>query len=219
VASGGFDGTVRLWDLATHRQIGTPLTGHTRPVESVAFSPDGKTLASGGFDGTVRLWDLATHHQIGTPLTGHTRPVESVAFSPDGTTLASGSDDATVRLWGVDYLVDVVWHLCESTARSFTTAEWRRYVPPGPHYRSLCRDAASVTRHLVGCDCCGYGTHVICSAAAQGTRRPSSTATGPNSMSTPTRPPRQQSATARPVVGVYMGRKVVAAEAARLLDR
>ena len=79
------------------------LTGHTGPVNSVAFSPDGTTLAtrSDGDDGTVRLWDVATHRQIGGPLTGHAGPVTSVAFSPDGTTLASGDDDGTVRLWDV----------------------------------------------------------------------------------------------------------------------
>ena len=73
--------------------IGSPLTGHTDPVDSVAFSPDGKTLASGSDDDTVRLWDVATGQQIGSPLTGHTGAVTSVAFSPDGKTLASGSDD------------------------------------------------------------------------------------------------------------------------------
>ena len=59
LATGNADDTVRLWDVATHRQIGRPLTGHTEPVNSVAFSPDGKTLASGSDDGTVRLWDVA----------------------------------------------------------------------------------------------------------------------------------------------------------------
>ena len=64
LATGSEDGTVRLWDVATHRQIGKPLTGHTGGVSSVAFSPDGKTLATGSDDGTVRLWDVATHRQI-----------------------------------------------------------------------------------------------------------------------------------------------------------
>jgi WD40 repeat protein len=102
LASGSEDRTVRLWDPATGRQIGEPLTGHDEWVESVAFGTvDGRTvLASGSWDETVRLWDPATGKQIGEPLTGPPM-VQSVAFGTvDGSTvLASGGWDGRMRLW------------------------------------------------------------------------------------------------------------------------
>uniref|UniRef100_UPI00351CDFEC WD40 repeat domain-containing protein n=1 Tax=Frankia sp. CIT1 TaxID=2880974 RepID=UPI00351CDFEC len=69
IASGG-DGTVRLWEVATGRELRT-LTGHTDWVWSVGFSPDGSMIASGGDDRMVRLWDVATGRELRT-LTGHT---------------------------------------------------------------------------------------------------------------------------------------------------
>ena len=128
---GGRDSTIKLWDVATGREIAT-LTGY-----SVAFSPDGKTLAFGSGDDTIKLWDVATGREIATltgyslvfspdgrtlaslggsntiklwdvatrreiaTLTGHSFGVNSVAFSPDGRTLASGGGDKTIKLWDV----------------------------------------------------------------------------------------------------------------------
>jgi WD40 repeat protein len=101
LASGSADGTIRLWNVATHQPLGEALSDHTGDVYSVAFSPDGKVLAWGTAYGTITLLNVATRRPLGQPLTGHARAVNSVAFSPDGKTLASGSLDATIRLWDV----------------------------------------------------------------------------------------------------------------------
>jgi parallel beta-helix repeat protein len=57
LASGSWDNTIKLWDVATGTLLRT-LQGHTSSVYSVAFSPDGKILASGSLDGTILLWDV-----------------------------------------------------------------------------------------------------------------------------------------------------------------
>jgi len=69
-------------------------------MSSVAFSPDGKTLASGSGE-DIQLWDVATGKEQATLQEGHNGYVRSVAYSPDGKTLASGSDDMTIKLWDV----------------------------------------------------------------------------------------------------------------------
>jgi WD40 repeat protein len=60
LASGGADGTIKMWNVATGRPTGRPLPGDRGAVYSVAFSPDGWTLASGGADGTIKMWNVAS---------------------------------------------------------------------------------------------------------------------------------------------------------------
>jgi WD40 repeat protein len=84
------------------------MQGSRHKVTSIAFSPDGKTLASGssGSDEII-LWNLATRQNISQSLKGHTYPVMSIAFSPDGKMLASGSctgtncDSGEIILWNI----------------------------------------------------------------------------------------------------------------------
>ncbi|MCC3427482.1 MAG: NACHT domain-containing protein [Microcoleus sp. PH2017_01_SCD_O_A] len=97
LATGGTDGVVRCWDVASGKELLT-CKGHSNWVSSVAFSPDNKTLASGSSDKTIKLWERHSGECLKT-FQGHSDLVRSVAFSPDGKTLATGSDDRSVKLW------------------------------------------------------------------------------------------------------------------------
>ena len=106
-AGGWEDNVVQLWDAHTGAHK-TTLTGHTKQVNSVAHSPDGKMIVSGGADGMVRLWDVTTGTHKATLTHGSwihflfpwlNPPVNAVAYSPNGNTVAAASIDSLVRLW------------------------------------------------------------------------------------------------------------------------
>jgi RNA polymerase sigma factor (sigma-70 family) len=92
--------SIQIWRVESGEAIAS-LKSHPRGHRSLAFSPDGRTVAAGGPDGKVRLWDARTGEPIET-LAGHAAEVHAVAFSPDGKTLASVSQDQTVRLWPIE---------------------------------------------------------------------------------------------------------------------
>lgn len=97
VASGGADNEIRIWQVATGREL-RALTGHSGYVRSIAVSPDGQWLASGSNDRTVKIWSVISGSLMNS-LSGHTASIESLAFSADNRWLASGSTDKTIRIW------------------------------------------------------------------------------------------------------------------------
>ncbi|HEY7500437.1 MAG TPA: WD40 repeat domain-containing serine/threonine-protein kinase [Vicinamibacterales bacterium] len=99
VASGSWDGVVRLWSLPTSEQIGTDLK-RGADISSVSFSPDGARLAAASLDGSVVVWALPERRVV---IEAHHGAGEAdAAFSPDGSHLATGGMDGVVRLWRVD---------------------------------------------------------------------------------------------------------------------
>ncbi|HEX2915392.1 MAG TPA: WD40 repeat domain-containing protein [Chloroflexia bacterium] len=108
---------IKVWEVKTGRELAN-LTGHTLPVRSLAFSPDGSQLASGGNDQTVRLWNIASGQALKVMsvdtrtvngekaraswgLEGTNTGTVSVVFSPDGQTLATAHPNGYLRLWRV----------------------------------------------------------------------------------------------------------------------
>ena len=90
---------IQMWNAVTGKRLLT-LTGHTRRIKSLVFSPDGKTLASGDEYRTIKLWNMDTatsHATFKAPISFY-----ALSFSPNGKLLASGCYDGNVRLWNAE---------------------------------------------------------------------------------------------------------------------
>jgi WD40 repeat protein len=97
-----YTATVQLWDVAADGRRAALLGSHTfvHWIDSLAFSPDSKTLAIADNMGHVMLWDVAANRQIGAPLTIPRCDINALAFSQDGTMLV-GAGNSGFHLWDV----------------------------------------------------------------------------------------------------------------------
>lgn len=123
--------TLHSWESETGKEL-SEFKEHTRQVETITFSPDGKTFASGDTGGKIVLWDFELSNQetdngdkkltlpnvlrsltdkkkqnvekqhVNRILMGHTLPIEALDYTADGKMLASGSNDGTLKVWNVD---------------------------------------------------------------------------------------------------------------------
>ncbi|MEO8425581.1 MAG: serine/threonine-protein kinase [Verrucomicrobiota bacterium] len=92
-----------IWDAQSGKEIAVMPSDRDRIehdgfISSLAFSPDGRTLATGSRDHSIRLWDFDKRQRLVT-LHGNLSEVWAVVFSPDGQTLVSGAKDGGVKLW------------------------------------------------------------------------------------------------------------------------
>ena len=136
VIAGSSDGTVRVWNVADHREVATPLSGDQNPVFSVALAHHNQWIATGGGGGIVRVWDLENTPPSGTPLDGHRNWVHSVAFSPDDSVILSGSADGNLQLWPAP--ADVGQTICSKLTTNMSHKQWNEWIGAKAPYEPLC---------------------------------------------------------------------------------
>jgi len=126
--------TIRLWNVATREQIITaPIL--TNGLSTLAFGPDGTTLAIGNGKG-VQLWDTGTGQKIGI-LPGNSYDGlihgDVMAVSPKNALLAVGTGAGIVQLWSIPYLTGTVPYLCTLAGQAFPPAQWAKDAPGLPY--------------------------------------------------------------------------------------
>lgn len=98
LATGGYDGVVRVWETATGREM--VQMAHEDRVSGVAFSPDGKRLVTTSWDRTAQVWDVTTGRELARM--EHAGLVSDMALSADGKWLVTSSWKNTVQVWETD---------------------------------------------------------------------------------------------------------------------
>src|SRR4051794_6250807 len=96
VLTGGWDGYLRLWDMASG-DVRVSLAASPKPLSCSACSPDGLNWFSGSMEGLFTIWDGVSQQPLQS-FVAHPRPISGIAFAPDGQRLATASWDRAVTL-------------------------------------------------------------------------------------------------------------------------
>jgi RNA polymerase sigma factor (sigma-70 family) len=96
-SSRGIIQRIWIWNLAERRPL-SRIDVKTLELQTLAFSPEGASIATGDESGRIQLWDVATGEELLTLRLGET-PIRGIAFSPDGMTLAATNVASGVQLW------------------------------------------------------------------------------------------------------------------------
>ncbi|MFP4106909.1 MAG: WD40 repeat domain-containing protein [Phycisphaerae bacterium] len=129
IASGGNDGTVRLWDPQTRLQM-LMIKAHKTPIRALAFSRDELWMVTGSKGGGLAVWELATGKLIHRMPDAHRRGVESAAFSPAGDVLVSTGRNGSVKFWTVADLLQM--DLPDSPSESELRDAWVKLASADP---------------------------------------------------------------------------------------
>jgi WD40 repeat protein len=146
VAAGSEGGTIVLWSVPDRELLGAPIVDLDTQVQSVAVSPDGKTLAAAAYgDDTIRLWDVPEGRALGNPIAA--KSISALVFTPDGKGLLSASRETgnrlRIRSWANELWSDdrerLIARGCEIASRNLTSREWAVFIPDAPYHRTCQR--------------------------------------------------------------------------------
>jgi len=148
LASGGQDGTVRLWNTATPSEPSRILGRHDDAVTRVHFSPDGKQLASASVDQNIRLWDLANQTALPIVLSGFAGQIYGLDYHPAGKHIAAAghvdNSGSGIKIWDLTLPTNslpadqLAAFACTKVRRNLTIEEWHKFIGTEIPYRRTC---------------------------------------------------------------------------------